>query len=122
MYRFILARPSDQEGRRHYVRLMHEKECLREVVAEIAASDEFQSRLKNTLGSVAQDSDAVVDVRNRTHNLSVEDPIATAEDYHPTPRRSPSAISRNLLTIRRRHPGSSVRSGSCSRACASRPD
>jgi len=83
LYRFILGRPADEEGRLQYLRLMRDEGMrLREVAAEMAASDEFQSRLKNTVSSVAQESDAVVDVRNRTHNLSVEDLIATAEDYY----------------------------------------
>ena len=47
VYRFLLARGADEDGRRHYLRLMREEGMkLREVAAEIAASDEFQQRLK----------------------------------------------------------------------------
>jgi SAM-dependent methyltransferase len=93
VYRFILARPSDEEGRRLYLSLMHDEGMsLREVAAEIAASDEFQTRLIDTVGAAAggadrQDSrDAVVDVRQLIQKLSVEDLIATAEDYYRNTR------------------------------------
>src|SRR3954471_6819205 len=50
VYRFVLARPVDEEGRGRYVRRMQaEGMTLREVAAEIAASDEFQMRLRNTI-------------------------------------------------------------------------
>jgi SAM-dependent methyltransferase len=50
LYRFLLARPADEEGRRHYLRLMRDEGMkLREVASEIASSDEFQRRLKDSL-------------------------------------------------------------------------
>src|SRR5258705_12349183 len=55
-YRFLLARPVDDEGRSNYLQRMHDEGMtLREVAAEIAASDEFQSRLRAT---IARDRDA----------------------------------------------------------------
>src|SRR4029077_6385570 len=70
-YRFLLARPVDEDGRADYLRRMRaEGMPAREAAAEIAASDEFQTRLRATIardhdvaaGSLPQ-SDAVVDAR-----------------------------------------------------------
>jgi SAM-dependent methyltransferase len=90
VYRFILARPVEEGGRRHYLQRMREQNMkLREVAAEIAASDEFQTRLRNSLGGVSQEQavnvaqpEAVVDVRELSRTLSVEDLARTAEDYY----------------------------------------
>jgi SAM-dependent methyltransferase len=92
VYRFILARPADEGGRRHYLRLMREQNMtLSEVAAEIAASEEFQQRLRSSIvdhseeepGTVAP-SDGVVDVRELSQTLTVEDLARTAEDYYRT--------------------------------------
>jgi SAM-dependent methyltransferase len=60
---------------------------LREVAAEIAASDEFQTRLRHSLISPSREqaadiADAFVDVRELSRTLSVEDLARTAEDYY----------------------------------------
>ena len=45
VYRFVLAPPVDEKGRARYLRRMQDEGMtLREVAAEIAASDEFQRR------------------------------------------------------------------------------
>src|SRR5262245_64393696 len=50
LYRFLLARPPDEEGRDYYLGLIKDDGLtLREVAAEIAASDEFQARLHAAL-------------------------------------------------------------------------
>ncbi|HEY6362355.1 MAG TPA: class I SAM-dependent methyltransferase, partial [Vicinamibacterales bacterium] len=90
VYRFILARPGDAGGRREYQRLMREQNMkLREVAAEIAASDEFQTRLRSSLVShpaeragAVQQPEAFVDVRTLSRTLSVEDLARTADDYY----------------------------------------
>jgi SAM-dependent methyltransferase len=90
LYRFILARPADEGGRRHYLRLMREQGMkLREVAAFIAASDEFQTRLQNSLGGekdkqseAVTQAEAFVDVRELAETLSVEELAQTAEDYY----------------------------------------
>lgn len=90
VYRFLLARPADEGGRRHYLRLMREQRMtLREVAAEVAASDEFQTRLRHSLVSASREqavdmapADAFVDVRQLSRTLSVEDLARTAEDYY----------------------------------------
>jgi SAM-dependent methyltransferase len=90
VYRFILARPAEEGGRRHYLRLMREQNMkLREVAAEIAASDEFQTRLRNSLVSGSREQavdvpqpESFVDVRELSRTLSVEDLARTAEDYY----------------------------------------
>jgi SAM-dependent methyltransferase len=90
VYRFILARPADEGGRRHYLQLMREQNMtLSEVAAEIAASGEFQQRLRSSIvdpsdeqpGTVAT-SDGIVDVRELSRTLTVEDLARTAEDYY----------------------------------------
>jgi SAM-dependent methyltransferase len=91
-YRFLLARPVDDEGRSGYVRRMDDEGMtLREVAAEIAASDEFQARLRTTIardldvasGTLPQ-SDAFVDARALSTTLSVEELARTADDYYRT--------------------------------------
>ena len=91
-YRFLLARPVDEEGRAGYLRRMHaEGMTLREAAAEIAASDEFQTRLRATIaqerdvasGALPQ-SDAVVDARTLSTTLSVEELARTADNYYRT--------------------------------------
>lgn len=90
IYRFILARPPDEAGRRHYHRLMREQNVtLSEVAAEIAASQEFQGRLRKSVAAGTR-SDAVtlpqhetaIDVRELSKALTVEDLARTAEDYY----------------------------------------
>jgi len=81
LYRFILARPPDEEGREYYLRLIREDGLtLREVAAEIAASDEFQARLHDAL---PPDS-TFVDARELNTTLTVEELARTAEDYYRT--------------------------------------
>src|SRR5919201_4507760 len=91
LYRFLLARPADEEGRRHYLRLMRDEGMkLREVASEMASSDEFQRRVKNALAAsfaetragVAPLTDVVVDPRALATTLSVEELARTADDYY----------------------------------------
>jgi SAM-dependent methyltransferase len=91
-YRFLLARPVDEEGRSNYLRRMRDEGMtLREVAAEIAASDEFQARLRATIapggdaaaGTLPQ-SEAFVEARALTNTLSVEALARTADDYYRT--------------------------------------
>ena len=91
-YRFLLARPVDEDGRAYYLRRMHgEGMTLREVAAEIAASDEFQTRLRATIardrdvaaGALPQ-ADAFVDARALSTTLSVEELARTADEYYRT--------------------------------------
>jgi SAM-dependent methyltransferase len=89
IYRFLLARGADEDGRRHYLRLMREEGMkLREVAAELAASDEFQKRLQRhsagihvPLTAVAP-PDGFVDARGLTESLDVAALAETAEDYY----------------------------------------
>jgi SAM-dependent methyltransferase len=90
VYRFLLARPVDEGGRRHYLRLMREQNVkLSEVAAEIAASPEFQTRLRSSItghsdeqpGSVPS-ADSAIDVRELRQALTVEELARTAEDYY----------------------------------------
>jgi SAM-dependent methyltransferase len=92
IYRFVLARPVDEEGRTHYLRRMDgEGMKLREVAAEIAASDEFQRRLRHTIareqnpaaGALSQ-AEARVDATALSSTLSVEELARTADDYYRT--------------------------------------
>lgn len=92
VYRFVLARPVDEEGRARYLHRMREEGMtLREVAAEIAASDEFQSRLRNTIaregdraaGALSR-SEAFVDAGALSTTLSVEELARTADDYYRT--------------------------------------
>jgi len=92
VYRFVLARPVDEEGRSRYLRRMQDEGMtLREVAAEIAASDEFQTRLRNTIarerdhatGALSQ-SEAFVDAGALQTTLSVEELARTADDYYRT--------------------------------------
>jgi len=81
LYRFILARPPDEEGREYYLRLIKEDGLtLREVAAEIAASDEFQARLNDALPS----DDTFIDAQELNTTLTVEELSRTAEDYYRT--------------------------------------
>jgi len=81
LYRFVLARPPDEEGREYYLRLIREDGLtLREVAAEIAASDEFQARLHAALPP----EDTFVDARELNTTFSVEELAGTAEDYYRT--------------------------------------
>jgi SAM-dependent methyltransferase len=91
-YRFLLARPVDDEGRSYYLRQMRDGGMtLREAAAEIAASDEFQARLRATIardhdvaaGAVRQ-SDASVDAHTLSGALTVEELARTADDYYRT--------------------------------------
>src|SRR5258705_5595142 len=91
-YRFVLARPVDEEGRSYYLRRMRDEGMtLREAAAEIAASDEFQALLRATIardqdvaaGALSQ-TDAFVDARALSTTLSVEDLARTADDYYRT--------------------------------------
>ena len=89
VYRFLLARPPDDEGRRHYLGLMREQHMkLSEVAAEIAASEEFQNRLRNSIAGHADDRpgsappESTIDVRELSQTLTVEDLARTAEDYY----------------------------------------
>ena len=88
VYRFLLARGADEGGRRHYLRLMRgDGMKLREVAAEIAASDEFQRRLKRRTGRFSEQltdappPEGFVDVRELMKTLSVAELAATAEHY-----------------------------------------
>lgn len=92
IYRFVLARPVDEEGRAHYLRRMdREGMKLREVAAEIAASDEFQRRLRHTIareqdaaaGALSQ-SEASVDAASLSATLTVEELARTADEYYKT--------------------------------------
>ncbi|HEX7019840.1 MAG TPA: class I SAM-dependent methyltransferase [Gemmatimonadaceae bacterium] len=92
IYRFVLARPVDEEGRARYARRMRDEGMtLREVAAEIAASDEFQTRLRNTIprdmergaGEVLP-SEAAVDASTLSATLTVEELARTADDYYRT--------------------------------------
>ena len=81
LYRFILARPPDEEGRDYYLRLIREDGLtLREVAAEIAASDEFQARLHAALPP----DDTFIDARELHTTFTVEELARTAEDYYRT--------------------------------------
>jgi SAM-dependent methyltransferase len=81
LYRFLLARPPDEEGRRYYLRLIREDGLtLREVAAEIAASDEFQGRLHAALPP----DDTFIDARELNTTFTVEELAGTAEDYYRT--------------------------------------
>jgi len=81
LYRFILARPPDEDGRQYYLRLIEEDGLtLREVAAEIAASDEFQARLHDALPA----EDPFIDARELNTTLTVEELARTAEDYYRT--------------------------------------
>lgn len=92
VYRFVLARPVDEDGRARYLqRMRDEGMTLREAAAEIAASDEFQRRLRDTIGheqhstgDMPPAADAVVDPRTLSATLSVEALARTAEDYYRT--------------------------------------
>ena len=47
LYRLLLARALDEEGRRHYLDLIHQDGLtLRDVAVELASSDEFHDRLR----------------------------------------------------------------------------
>ena len=92
VYRFVLARPVDEEGRTRYVRRMQDEGMtLREVAAEIAASDEFQRRLRGTIarehdhaaGALSR-SEASVDAGTLSATMSVEELARTADDYYRT--------------------------------------
>jgi SAM-dependent methyltransferase len=92
VYRFVLARPVDEEGRARYLRRMQDEGMtLREVAAEIAASDEFQTRLRSTVaregdqaaGALSR-SEAFVDAGALSTTLSVEELARTADDYYRT--------------------------------------
>ena len=79
LYRFILARPPDEDGRQYYLRLIEEDGLtLREVAAEIAASDEFQARLHDALPA----EDPFIDARELNTTLTFEELARTAEDYY----------------------------------------
>ena len=90
LYRFILGRSADESGRRQYLRLIREEGVkLREVAVEMAASDEFQARLKSSLGTPSSDRtefspqrDTFVDVRALSDTLTVEELARTADDYY----------------------------------------
>ena len=89
VYRFILARPADESGRRHYLRLMREQNMtLSEVAAELAASQEFQHRLRNSVVTshdgpgLAPERETAIDVSELSQKLTVEDLARTAEDYY----------------------------------------
>jgi SAM-dependent methyltransferase len=100
VYRFLLARGADEDGRRHYLRLMREEGMkLREVAAELAASDEFQRRLQRHAGRFDEPAPAAlppeefVDARELMKTLSVEELAKTAEDYY----RKTLAVSERYL-------------------------
>jgi Methyltransferase domain/Domain of unknown function (DUF4214) len=81
LYRFVLARPPDEEGREYYLRLIREDGLtLREVAAEIATSDEFQARLHAALPP----EDTFVDAQELNTTLTVEELAGTAEEYYRT--------------------------------------
>jgi SAM-dependent methyltransferase len=81
LYRFILARPPDEEGREYYLRLINEDGLtLREVAAEIAASDEFQARLHDALPP----DNTFIDARELNTTFTVEELAQTADDYYRT--------------------------------------
>ncbi len=81
LYRFILARPPDEEGRDYYLQLIREDGLtLREVAAEIAASEEFQTRLHTALPP----EDTFVDARELNTAFTVEELARTADDYYRT--------------------------------------
>jgi SAM-dependent methyltransferase len=81
LYRFILARPPDEEGQQYYLQLIKEDGLtLREVAAEIAASDEFQTRLHAALPP----EDTFIDARELNTTFTVEELARTAEDYYRT--------------------------------------
>jgi SAM-dependent methyltransferase len=92
LYRFVLARPPDDEGRSYYLGLIHDEgTTLREVAAEIAASDEFQARLQAAIGDspdtgagAVPAADAFVDAQALNASLSVEELARTADDYYRT--------------------------------------
>jgi len=88
VYRFLLARPPDDAGRRHYLQLIRDEGMtLREVAAEIALSDEFQRRLRGSLsGRLNEDlnesgGESAVDVRELAAALSVDVGIGMS-GYH----------------------------------------
>ena len=89
MYGFIFGRPIDEEGRRHYLRLLGEGMKLREIGAQMASSDEFQRRLHTVLEpppveepAAPPPRDGFVDSQELMNTQSVEALAATAEDYY----------------------------------------
>jgi SAM-dependent methyltransferase len=90
VYRFLLARPVDEGGRTHYLRLMREQKVkLSEIAAEIAASPEFQHRLRSAIAGHSDEqpgrvpsADSAIDVRELSQTLTVEELARTAEDYY----------------------------------------
>src|SRR5262245_53578704 len=89
LYRFVLARPPDEEGRAYYLKLMREDGLtLREIAAEIAASDEFQTRLREAVGGpdtlAAPVEQTFVDAEELNTTFTVEELARTAEDYYRT--------------------------------------
>jgi SAM-dependent methyltransferase len=90
LYRFILGRPTDDEGRQHYLAQLRKAQIgLREIAAGMAASDEFQNRVRHTVGSSAAGAsgaisrqESIVDARELASAFSVEDLARTAEEYY----------------------------------------
>ena len=107
LYRFILGRSADESGRRQYLRLIREEGVkLREVAVEMAASDEFQARLKSSLGTPSsnptelspQRDASFVDVRALSDTLTVEELARTADDYYRNTLELRIAIASRLTT------------------------
>src|SRR5262245_32269730 len=90
LYRLLLAREIDAAGRSHYLRLMREGGMtLREVAAEIAASDEFHDRLrrrvvgpKDANAPAASRPRGFVDVADLLKRLDLSELIRSADDYY----------------------------------------
>src|SRR5688500_6224931 len=79
LYRLLLARAIDEQGRRHYLDLMHHDGLtLRDVAVELAASDEFHDRLRRRTtrrfyDPPAERPDGFVDVRQLIKNNTLEE-------------------------------------------------
>ena len=90
VYRFLLARPMDESGRRHYMRRIREDGMrLREVADEIARSDEFQERVKsrvmrprNEQPAASERPEGFIDVTELMKTLDAAALARTAEDYY----------------------------------------
>jgi len=88
LYRLLLARAIDEQGRRHYLDLIHQDGLtLRDVAVELAASDEFQDRLRRRTtrrfyDPPAERPDGFVDVRELIKDHTLEELLGAAEEYY----------------------------------------
>src|SRR5262249_41820904 len=88
LYRLVLARAIDEKGRRHYLDLMHRDGLtLRDVAVELAASDEFQDRVRRRVTRRFHDprldrAEGFVDVRELIETRTFDELLRAAEDYY----------------------------------------